>query len=112
MTDHGTDQARGHSIYPPTPRSEDLARPIETGMVAAQPRVSGTPKSVVKSPGAALVRVAKRLGVSTEQLVGSIPDDTLRRTRYPVREIPLPDGSVQYEHDLGIVEGRNASIRP
>jgi hypothetical protein len=111
MTEHGTDQERGRSIYPPVPRSEDLGRQIATGVVAALPRGSRTGPQERKSPGAALVRLASRLGVSVEKLVANIPSDTVRRTRYPVREQPQPDGTTLYEHDLGIVEGRNASVR-
>ena len=111
MTEHGMDQERGHSIYPPVPRSEDLAKQIETGAAALLPRGSRTGSRAGKIPGAALVRLARRLGVSPEKLIEGISDDTVRRTRYPVREIPQPDGTTLYEHDLGIVEGRNASVR-
>ena len=112
MTEHGSEAVSGRSIYPPQPRSEDLGRQIATGVVGHTPRGSATSQREERNPGAALLRLARRLGVSPEQLVQNIAADTLRRTRYPVREQPQPDGTTRYEHDLGIVEGRRASVRP
>lgn len=110
MTESGTDQARGHYRSPPGTKLAVPERQIATGAVAHGATVSPTDRTV--SPGPALVRVADRLHVPVEEFTRNIPSDTLRRTRYPVKEQPQPDGSTLYEHDLGIVEGRAASVRP
>jgi hypothetical protein len=52
-----------------------------------------------------LLRLARRLGRSPEELASHYPPDTLRRLKYPVLERPGPAGSTVYEHDLGISEG-------
>jgi hypothetical protein len=51
-----------------------------------------------------LQRLAQRLDKSPEELARTIPKDTLRRLKYPVLELPQPDGSIRYKHDLGISE--------
>lgn len=58
-------------------------------------------------PGSALLdRLARRLKTSPEALARGIPIDTLRRLKYPVVEVPQPDGTTLYRHDLGISEER------
>lgn len=111
MTAHGTDQDSAPSTSPRANSSGGRARQIASGLVASLPGAAPTAAREVKSPGAALVRVASRLGVPVEKLIEEIPADTVRRTRYPVREIPQRDGTTLYEHDLGIVEGRRASVK-
>jgi len=54
---------------------------------------------------APLQRLAHRLGKTPEEMAKAIPADTLRRLKYPVIERRLPDGKLQFVHDLGIEEG-------
>lgn len=60
---------------------------------------------------AQLVRLARRIGRPVEELAAKIPEDTLRRLKYPVRESENEDGSRTFEHDLGIVEARRSTYR-
>lgn len=108
--DSGSDQVRGHYRSPPGTKVVVPGRQIATGAVAHGATASATGQTA--APGPALVRLADRLRVRVEDLVRDIPEDTLRRTRYPVKEQPQPDGTTAYEHDLGIVEGRISSVRP
>lgn len=72
------------------------------------------------SPGSAAVRgasptkqaarvqaLAATLGMDAEQLAARIPEDTLRRLKYPVLEHIDPEtGFPQFEHDRGIMRDR------
>lgn len=55
-------------------------------------------------------RLARSLGVSSESLADSIDPDTIRRTKYPVRERIMEDGTTVFEHPEGIVEGLVSDI--
>lgn len=59
-----------------------------------------------------VLRLAKRLGRSPDELAAKIPEDTLRRTKYPVREIVNEDGTRTFKHDAGIVAGPKPQHRP
>lgn len=49
--------------------------------------------------------LAARLHVPAEQLAERIPDDTLRRLKYPVIEQTDPDtGLPVFEHDIGVIK--------
>ena len=52
-----------------------------------------------------VLRLALRLGVSPEELAKRIPEDTVRRTKFPVQEHLISDGSIEFEHPPGIIEG-------
>lgn len=110
MTEPGTDQVSGRYSSPPGTRVVGKERPVGTGRAALTPTASRIAKT--ESAGPALVRAADRLGKTVDELTRNIPPDTLRRTRYPVREQAQPDGTTLYEHDLGVVESRHASVRP
>jgi len=57
-------------------------------------------------PQAARVQVlAAALKLDPEELASRIPADTLRRLKYPLVEMPQPDGTTAFRHDEGIVEG-------
>ena len=112
MTEHGSAPVSGRYSSPPGTRVVGRERQQQTGRAALTPGASRTATPEDRSPGAALVRVADRLRVPIERLIDTIPPDTLRRTRYPVREIPQADGTTLFEHDLGIVEGRRSSVKP
>jgi len=81
--------------------SED---PIDSKAVAwmkpAKKRASSTASMAVP-----LLRLARRLGRSPEELARRIPPDTIRRLKYPYIEQPQPDGTTVFKHDLGIEEG-------
>jgi hypothetical protein len=49
--------------------------------------------------------LARRSGLDPEALAQRVPMDTLRRLKYPMHTRINEDGTRQYEHDLGIVEG-------
>ena len=44
--------------------------------------------------------LAQRLGRSEAEVASKIPEDTLRRLKYPVLAHTNPDGSVTYTHDV------------
>ena len=55
-----------------------------------------------------LVRLASKLGVSVNELAMRLKGDTVRRTKYPVLEIPQADGSIKYTHDHQVYDGPQA----
>jgi len=65
-----------------------------------KPAKKASSDAVMAAP---LVRLARRLDRSPEELARRIPKDTIRRLKYPVLEYPgdVP-GSTRFEHDLGI----------
>lgn len=50
-------------------------------------------------------RLARRLHVDPDRLAKKISPDTLRRTKFPVRERVTEDGKRIFESDPGIIEG-------
>lgn len=50
-------------------------------------------------------RLALRLGVSPESLAARIPEETIRRTKFPVVERMMPDGLIEFTTPSGIIEG-------
>lgn len=68
----------------------------------------GATASTTASPAlsATVIRLARRLGKTPEEVAAQIPEDTLRRTKYPVIETVNKDGTRSFEHDLGIQEAR------
>lgn len=81
----------------------ELARLNAISQVGKRPAT----KRIVMS--AAVQRLARQVGVSSEDLADRISDDTIRRTKYPVREQQLPDGTTLFENPSGIIEGRRAA---
>lgn len=77
----------------------DRVKPSEISLVGRKP---GTVRTVLS---AVVQRLARSEGISAEELAERIPDDTIRRTKYPVNERVLPDGSTLFEHPDGIIEG-------
>lgn len=64
----------------------------------------GERATVKREPMSAYVqRLAARLGFDPEVLAEKISDDTMRRTKYPMLEHVLPDGTRQFTHDVGII---------
>lgn len=52
----------------------------------------------IPAPSAVLIRLAKKLGYDARALAASIPQDTLRRTRYPAIEQEQEDGASKFKH--------------
>jgi hypothetical protein len=51
--------------------------------------------------------LAATLGLDAEELAKRIPEDTLRRLKYPVLEQTDPEsGLTKFEHDLGVMRDR------
>lgn len=84
----------------------DQERPKETATTAS----TGVAKRV-RQMAPQILRLASRLRVDPDELAARLPDDTVRRLKYPVLEVENEDGSRSFKHDHGIVEGRRASIR-
>ena len=71
---------------------------ITQGAAASAPRT----RKATRKMAAAVQRLAVRLGMDPDEVAARIPDDTLRRLGFPVIERRLPDGTREFEHDLGI----------
>ena len=82
-------------------RSDQGKQPATTSRVPGA-TVSPTGRRVLSGP---LLRLAKRLGKAPEELAETIPEDTLRRLKYPVIETVEPDGTHRYTHDVQVSEG-------
>ena len=54
--------------------------------------------------------LARRSGSDPEVLAERIPEDTLRRLKYPMHVHVNEDGTRSFEHDLGIVEGAKSLL--
>jgi hypothetical protein len=71
-------------------------RQIVTGGLAATPDVTPTaPRG--RRVSAFILRLAVRLSASPDELAKRYSDDTIRRTKYPVIEEELPDGTIKYK---------------
>ena len=82
--------------------SSDQAKRRETG--AREPGAAASPIGRRALSGQ-VVRLAKRLGKTPEEIAETIPEDTLRRTKFPVIEVLNEDGTRTYKHDEGVSEG-------
>lgn len=47
--------------------------------------------------------LAARLGIPAEKLAETIPEETLRRLKFPVIETAEPDGTSSFRHDVGVI---------
>lgn len=78
-------------------------------------RASTSARGVSPTKQAAHVqRLAAALGVDAEELAKRIPEDTLRRLKYPALEQADPEtGLSRFEHDRGVIrDGRRATLAP
>lgn len=59
-------------------------------------------------------RLALELGIDAEELAERIPEDTLRRLKFPVLEQTNPEsGLTEFKHDIGVVhDGRTPLLAP
>lgn len=80
---------------------------VNTGLISH--RVTG--KKPARQMNQSVLRLADRLGVDADELAKRIPEDTLRRTKYPVIEHVNEDGTRSFDHDAGIHEGRISAPR-
>lgn len=55
-----------------------------------------------------ILRLAGRLGVDPDFLAERIPEDTIRRTKFPAIEIVNEDGTRSFRHDIDAGDGRRA----
>lgn len=100
-----------HSDHPETnswmvPTHEGLASSSSVQVKLSATSPAGRPLGIKRIVMSALIqRLARSLGASSTDLAESIPDDTIRRTKYPVREKSMLDGTTLFEHPEGIVEG-------
>ncbi len=86
-------------LPPQLRRSFDLARRSAISSAGRPPATSRTVLS------AHVQRMAREAGENAEDLASRIPDDTIRRTKYPVHEIALDGGSIEFRHPDGVIEG-------
>lgn len=84
-------------------RSSGRAKQIETGPMAATPAGSPTVRRGARRMSASILRLARRLGADPDKLAAEYPDDTIRRTKYPMVEEPQPDGSILFK-DIRVKE--------
>lgn len=78
-----------------------LARLSETENPGSTPGTSRIAKSA-----ATVQQLAARLGRSEADMAAQIPEDTLRRLKYPVIPVRQADGSTRYDRDIVEREGR------
>lgn len=70
-----------------------------------------TPGGMPIAKSAAYVQdLARRAKVDAEALAARIPQDTLRRLKYPMLQHVDEDGLRHFTHDLGIEEGRRSLL--
>src|ERR1019366_2574361 len=72
------------------------------GGISPAGRRPGTGRTVMSG---LVLRLALKLGRGPEALAKLIPEDTIRRTKFPVQEHLEADGSVEFSHPPGIIEG-------
>lgn len=75
------------------------AEQIATGGHNTEQAVTRAPQPKGRKMSAQILRLADRLGVDPDELAGEIPEDTLRRTKYPAVEEEQEDGSILYKHN-------------
>lgn len=80
--------------------SSDLERLREIASPGSTRGTSRTAKSAATVQG-----LAARLGRSEAEMASKIPEDTLRRLKYAVIPVPMPDGSTRYDRDIVEREG-------
>lgn len=66
--------------------------------MAHRPDATPTDSKGKRKMSAAVLKLAERLGSSPDELAAKIPEDTIRRTKYPSVAEKQPDGSIVYKH--------------
>jgi hypothetical protein len=87
--------------YPPKEELEARRRAekIATGGQSTESAQLRPAEQKGRRISALALRLAARLRVDPDELAASWPEDTLRRTKYPVVEEPQEDGSVLYKQN-------------
>lgn len=65
-----------------------------------------------RSVSSVLLRLARRMDADPDAMAERIPEDTLRRLKYPLLETINEDGTRSFKHDPLIAEARKAEVRP
>lgn len=73
--------------------------------IVRQARGEGGSATAILATSPLLVRLASKLGVTVNELAMRLTGDTIRRTKYPVLEVPQKDGSTIYLHDHQVYDG-------
>lgn len=99
-----------HAENPQTNRwleeSGDSQPSRKTSTGSSRASASGRAPSPTKQ-AAHLQKLAATLGVDAEELAKRVPEDTLRRLKYPMLEQVDPEtGLSQFKHDRGIMRDR------
>lgn len=77
---------------------------LERLLATEQAESAGGVRRTVRRVQAAVVqRLAASLGLDAEAMAEKIPDDTLRRLKYPMFAHRNDDGTWQFTHDPGII---------
>jgi hypothetical protein len=72
---------------------------------------SATRAASTTKQAAHVQKLAATLGVDAEELAARIPEDTLRRLKYPVLEQTDPEsGLTVFEHDRGVMRDRQSLL--
>lgn len=71
--------------------------------------VAHRPRGSRRQMSAQIIRLADRLGVDPDELAARIPEDTIRRTKYPVIEQVDDHGRRSFRHDQQAHEGRRSA---
>ena len=85
------------------PSLPTFSTPPESSLASA--RESAASRTRAKN-AAHVQALAARLGVDAEELAEKIPEDTLRRLKYPMLQQPDGEGRTKFKHDIGIVNER------
>lgn len=81
-----------------------LTAPTRPGSFHASARANDASRT---RNAAKVQALAAKLGLDAEKLAQRIPEDTLRRLKFPMLEQTDPlTGLTSFKHDVGIVEGR------
>lgn len=83
-----------------TPRTTPGSSPAST-------TASGAGKTTMS---ASIQRIAHALGKTPEEMAAAIPEDTIRRTKFPVIRVENEDGTVSFKEPPGIIEGQKPLI--
>jgi hypothetical protein len=71
--------------------------------------ITSAKDSSATKQAAQVQRIARALGRDAEELAKKIPEDTLRRLKYPLLEHKDETGRLMFKHDVGVVrDGRQA----
>lgn len=91
-SESGTDNSQYPTKKEMQRRSSDLARLSATAALERTRTASRTASSGL------LALLARRMGRSVEEIAEKIPEDTIRRSKYPVTIVENDDGTMTFKH--------------